>query len=83
MAVVLTAALFVHGGEQPSYADKPVVIAGVVKDSPAQKAGIQAGDRIVSFAGVKESDLGSRGAGARAFRARALRTGHDRSQRPA
>ena len=54
MAVVLTAALFMHGGEQPSYADKPVVVAGVVKDSPAQKAGIQAGDHIVSFAGVKD-----------------------------
>jgi regulator of sigma E protease len=52
MAVVLTAALFVHGGEQPSYADKPVVIAGVVKGSPAEKAGIQAGDRIVGFDGV-------------------------------
>jgi len=54
LAVVLTAALFMHGGEQPSYADKAVVVAGVVKDSPAQKAGIQAGDRIVSFAGVKD-----------------------------
>ncbi len=54
MAVVLTAALFMHGGEQPSYADKPVVVAGVVKDSPAQKAGIQPGDHIVSFAGVKD-----------------------------
>jgi regulator of sigma E protease len=53
MAVVLTAALFIHGGEQPSYADKPVVVAGVVKDSPAQKAGIQTGDRIVAFGGVK------------------------------
>jgi regulator of sigma E protease len=53
MAVVLTAALFVRGGEQPSYADKSVVVAGVVKDSPAQKAGIEPGDRIVSFAGVK------------------------------
>jgi regulator of sigma E protease len=54
MAVVLTAILFMHGGEQPSYADKPVVVAGVVKDSPAQKAGIQPGDHIVSFGGVKE-----------------------------
>jgi regulator of sigma E protease len=53
MAVVLTAGLFVRGGEQPSYADKPVVIAGVTKDSPAEKAGIQAGDHVVSFAGVK------------------------------
>jgi regulator of sigma E protease len=54
MAVLLTAALFMHGGEQPSYADKPVVVAGVVKDSPAQKAGIQPGDHIVSFGGVKD-----------------------------
>ena len=54
MAVVLTAGLFMHGGEQPSYADKPVVVAGVVKDSPAQKAGIQPGDHIVSFGGVKD-----------------------------
>jgi regulator of sigma E protease len=54
MAVVLTAALFMHGGEQPSYAEKPVVVAGVVKDSPAQKAGIQPGDRIASFGGVKD-----------------------------
>jgi len=54
LAVLLTAGLFMHGGEQPSYADKPVVVAGVVKDSPAQKAGIQAGDHIVAFAGVKD-----------------------------
>jgi regulator of sigma E protease len=54
LAVVLTAALFMHGGEQPSYADKPVVIAGVLKDSPADKAGIEAGDRIVSFGGLKD-----------------------------
>src|SRR5580693_6758805 len=43
IAVILTAALFVRGGQQASYADKPVVIAGVMKDSAAQKAGIQAG----------------------------------------
>jgi regulator of sigma E protease len=53
LAVVLTAGLFMMGGEQPSYADKAVVIAGVMKDSAAQKTGIQAGDRIVSFGGVK------------------------------
>ena len=53
MAIVLTGALFMVGGEQPSYADKQVVIAGVMKDSAAQKAGIQGGDRIVSFGGVK------------------------------
>jgi regulator of sigma E protease len=54
LAVALTAGLFVYGGERPSYADEPVVIAGVLKDSPAQAGGIQAGDRIVSFAGVED-----------------------------
>jgi regulator of sigma E protease len=54
MAVILTAALFMHGGEQPSYAEKPVVVAGVGKASPAEKAGIQPGDHIVSFGGVKD-----------------------------
>src|SRR5438309_5195799 len=53
LAVVLTAGLFIMSGEQLSYADKPVVVGGVLHDSPAEKAGIQAGDRIVSFGGVK------------------------------
>src|SRR3984957_10201733 len=33
MAVALTSILFMHGGEQLSYADKPVMVAGVVRDS--------------------------------------------------
>jgi regulator of sigma E protease len=53
LAIILTAALFMHGSEQPVYADQPVVIAGVIKDSPAEKAGLKSGDHIVSFAGVK------------------------------
>lgn len=52
-AVALTAGLFVYGGEQPTYTDRPVVAAGVIKDSPAAAAGIQPGDRIVRFAGVE------------------------------
>jgi len=48
-AIVLTAALFLMGTSQRAYVDKPVVIAGVLKGSPAEKAGIQAGDRIVEF----------------------------------
>jgi regulator of sigma E protease len=52
-AVVLTAALLLFGASQRTYADKPVVIAGVLKDSPAEKAGIQSGDRVVEFRGVK------------------------------
>ena len=56
LAIILTAGIFVRGGQQPVYSDKPVVIAGVVKDSPAQAAGFQAGDRIVSFAGIQNPD---------------------------
>ena len=53
LAIALTAGLFIYGGEQPTYADKPVVIAGVMKDSPAAEGGIQPGDHIVSFAGAQ------------------------------
>ncbi len=58
MAVVLTAALFMHGGEEPDYADKPVVIAGVMKDSAAAKAGIQAGDRVAALGSIKNPTWG-------------------------
>ncbi len=82
LAIVLMAGIFVRGGQQPLYADKPVVIAGVVKDSPAQTAGLQPGDRIVSFAGLQESRLGSRRARTRSFRARAHGAHHHRARRP-
>jgi regulator of sigma E protease len=53
LAVLLTAGLFIYGGEQPIWADQPMVIAGVMPDSPAAAAGIQAGDRVVSFSGIE------------------------------
>ncbi len=53
MAIVLTTGLFVFGTSQRAYVDQPVVIAGVLKDSPAEKAGIQPGDRVVEFRGIK------------------------------
>jgi regulator of sigma E protease len=53
MALALTVFFLVYGSGQPAYQDDPVVVAGVIKDSPAQQAGIQAGDRVVSFNGVK------------------------------
>ena len=52
MAVALSAVLFMHGGEQLTYADEQPVIAGVIKDSPAAKAGIQPGDRVVAFGSI-------------------------------
>ncbi len=53
MALVLMAGLFLVGSSQRVFVDKPVEVAGVLKDSPADRAGVQAGDRIVELAGVK------------------------------
>lgn len=53
MAVALTTTLFTTGTSQRLYVDRPIVLAGVLKDSPAEKAGIRAGDRIVKLHGVK------------------------------
>jgi regulator of sigma E protease len=48
LAFALTAMVLYHGAEVPAYEDQPPVVGVVVKDSPAQRAGIQPGDRITS-----------------------------------
>lgn len=53
LAVILVASLYKMGMPQPIYVDDPVRIAGVLKDSPAEQAGLQMGDRIVELNGVK------------------------------
>jgi regulator of sigma E protease len=53
MALLIVTGLALRGSEQPVYEDQPVNIAGVIKDSPAAQSGIQPGDHIVEFDGVK------------------------------
>ncbi len=53
LAIGLLTVVFMVHYEYPIYLDKPAVIAGVREDSPAARAGLQAGDRIVSIAGIK------------------------------
>lgn len=48
--VVLTAVYMIHD-EEPMFIDQPAVISSVAPDSPAEKAGIQAGDKIVQLEG--------------------------------
>lgn len=53
VAIAIMAGLFMIGKQQRIYEDKPVVIAGVLKDSPAERSGIQPGDRVVEFRGTE------------------------------
>src|SRR5450631_1598205 len=49
---LLTGVNMVHY-EHPVYLDQPAVIGWVMENSPAEKAGIQAGDRIASIDGMQ------------------------------
>ncbi len=52
LAVVLTAGVFALGGaDVPVFQNDPPVVGAVTGGSPAERAGIKAGDRIVSMAG--------------------------------
>jgi regulator of sigma E protease len=51
LAVVLLAIVLYQGAEVPVYQDQPPVVGAVLPDSPAEKADIRRGDRIVSVAG--------------------------------
>src|SRR5262249_16682620 len=49
LAIFLLTTVYMVHYESPLYLDKPAVIQGVRKDSPAARAGLQAGDRIVKI----------------------------------
>ncbi len=38
-----------HGSKQPAFLDKPMMVAGVLPDSTAQKAGLAAGDHVTKI----------------------------------
>ena len=51
LAVVVTAGVLMRGAEVPAFQSKPPVVGRVLPGSPAEKAGLRPGDRIVSIAG--------------------------------
>ncbi len=62
LAIGLLTGVFMVHYEHPVYLDQPAVVGWVLENSPAAKAGIEQGDRIVRIDGVAESDLGRRAA---------------------
>jgi regulator of sigma E protease len=52
LSVVLVAGIYMRGSKQPAFLDRPMVLAGVLQDSAAQKAGLAAGDQIVKVNGA-------------------------------
>ncbi|MGB7217732.1 MAG: RIP metalloprotease RseP [Vicinamibacterales bacterium] len=50
LAIVITAILLYRGAEVPAYQDQPPVVGVVSANSPAAKADVQPGDRILSVA---------------------------------
>jgi regulator of sigma E protease len=51
LAFVVTTVVLLQGTEVPTFEDEPPVLGGVIADSPAAKAGLQRGDRILTVAG--------------------------------
>src|SRR5690606_17630115 len=53
LAIVVLAGVLYQGADVPLYEDEPAVVGSVAPDSPADRAGVQVGDRIVSIDGVQ------------------------------
>ena len=51
LAVIVMAIVLAQGAEVPIYQDQPPVVGAVSPGSPAERAGIQRGDRILTVAG--------------------------------
>ena len=54
LSIILVAGIYMKGSKQPAFLDRPMVLAGVLQDSSAQKAGLAAGDHVIKVGGVSD-----------------------------
>jgi regulator of sigma E protease len=52
LAFLLMPVVFLMGRMEPAFLTEPAVVLGVKKDSPAQKSGLEKGDRLLAVDGV-------------------------------
>jgi regulator of sigma E protease len=54
LSIILVAGIYMRGSKQPAFLDRPIVLAGVLQGSNAEKAGLAAGDRITKINGTPD-----------------------------
>ena len=54
LSIVLVAGIYMRGSKQPAFLDRPMVLAGVLQNSSAQKAGLAADDRVIKVNDVSD-----------------------------
>jgi regulator of sigma E protease len=54
LSIVLVAGIYMRGSKQPAFLDRPMVLAGVLQNSSAQKAGLAPGDHVIKVNGVSD-----------------------------
>jgi regulator of sigma E protease len=54
LSIVIFAGIYMHGSKEPAYLDQPMVLAGVLSNSTAQKAGLAPGDHVIKINGTSD-----------------------------
>jgi regulator of sigma E protease len=52
LSILIVTGIYLHGSKQPAWLDRPMVLAGVLPGSTAEKVGLAPGDRVVKINGV-------------------------------